>query len=153
MDQIGYAIQQVERDDCINFTEMSDDETHIVTLLSVALHYGIILKHEASRYPERKLGASLYLSSKLFREIVCVRACFRMTYILKCSLRIYKCELQLLCALFNLEDKFICFNTSKSVLCKMITYFQHIDIIIYNEAQLIQSIIFSTSRFKKHTFD
>lgn len=31
---------QVEHDDCINFTEMSRDESHVVTLLSVALHYG-----------------------------------------------------------------------------------------------------------------
>lgn len=41
---------RVERDDCINFAEMSYDETHVVTLLSVALHYGIVPEREENRY-------------------------------------------------------------------------------------------------------
>lgn len=37
----------------INFAEMSREETHVVTLLSVALHYGVVLRHETLKETPR----------------------------------------------------------------------------------------------------
>lgn len=130
MQQIGgipYDMR-MQGDDYINFAEMSYDENscRYIIICRVTL-YGIVAEHGA-RSTKRGIGTErnstlLYLSSKLFREIVCVRARLLphdvSTYFdaVYSPPRIYKCgELPILrVALFNLEDKFVRFNTSESL--------------------------------------